>query len=276
MTVCVGALCRDIKGTASAAVVVASDRMVTHGGITEFEHEIPKIVPLADRVVALTAGDGLRAARLTREVVACVPSGPVVVGDVAQLVATTYAEHRRQQVESELFTPRGVTMAQFYGGLQSQLLGQLVGMIDQQVITFNHGLSLLIAGVDDTGAHLYSVHNPGASVNDFRSIGFDAIGSGALHALQSLIGFGQAGVDPLHETVFSVYVAKRRAESAPGVGRFTDMVVITAEGAAVLDGPLLEQLDALYAELHRPLTEDLKGRLAKLQIIRAVESDAAS
>jgi 20S proteasome alpha/beta subunit len=276
MTVCIGALCRDLSGHPSAAAVVASDRMVTHGGITEFEHEIPKIVPLADRILELAAGDGLRAGRLARDVAAAVPSGPVMVGDVAQLLAVRYADHRRQQVESDLFIPRGITIAQFYGGLQSQLLGQLVGMIDSQVMNFNFGVSSLIAGVDDAGAHLYSVHNPGASVNDFQSIGFDAIGSGGLHALQSLIGFGQAGVDPLHETVFSVYVSKRRAESAPGVGRDTDMAVITAEGVTYFDRALLEQLDALYVELHRPMTEELKGRLARLEIIRAVEPRAAS
>ena len=47
MTVCIGALCSD-----ATDVVVISDRMVTLGHLTEFEHELPKINNITDRVVA--------------------------------------------------------------------------------------------------------------------------------------------------------------------------------------------------------------------------------
>ena len=42
MTICLGALCEDV-GSGAQAAVIASDRMVTWGGLTEFEHGMPKI-----------------------------------------------------------------------------------------------------------------------------------------------------------------------------------------------------------------------------------------
>src|SRR5690242_19861162 len=59
MTVGVGALAADSDGRETRAVVVCSDRMVTWGH-TEFEHDIPKIIPITDRIVALMAGAALR------------------------------------------------------------------------------------------------------------------------------------------------------------------------------------------------------------------------
>jgi hypothetical protein len=43
VTIGLGALCAGTEGGGASAVVVASDRMVTMGGITEFEHEVPKV-----------------------------------------------------------------------------------------------------------------------------------------------------------------------------------------------------------------------------------------
>jgi hypothetical protein len=67
VTVCIGALCASRDGRAGGAVVVASDRMVTLGGLTEFEHEVPKVTVVAARAVALIAGDALRGAQLARD-----------------------------------------------------------------------------------------------------------------------------------------------------------------------------------------------------------------
>ena len=41
MAVCLSALCAGADGREASVVVVASDCMMTMGGITEFEHELP-------------------------------------------------------------------------------------------------------------------------------------------------------------------------------------------------------------------------------------------
>ena len=171
MTVCIGALCASPDGRESGAAVVAADRMVTLGRITEFEHDVPKITTVADRVVALTSGDALRGAELARALVASLPSGDRALETVARVAVERYVELRRRQVEVEVFSPRGSTMADFYGGLQQRFVPPLAGSIDQQVTSFNYGADLLIAGVDEHGAHLYHVHHPG-DLSDFARIGF--------------------------------------------------------------------------------------------------------
>jgi hypothetical protein len=48
-------------------VVVAADRMVTWGP-TEFEHAVPKVTDVTDRIVTLVSGDAMRGSRLVRGV----------------------------------------------------------------------------------------------------------------------------------------------------------------------------------------------------------------
>jgi 20S proteasome alpha/beta subunit len=255
MTICLGALCAGANGTDASAVVVASDRMVTMGGITEFEHEVPKVTQIGDRIVVLAAGDALRGAQLINELRRDVHHGAQQLQNVAATAAALYAALRRQQIESEILSPRGITMQQFYQGLQQAMLPQLVINIDNLIGTFNYNLEVLIAGADDSGAHLYAITNPGGSYDDFQPIGYAAIGSGALHAVQSLIGMRQAPLRSLHETVFNVYASKRRAEAAPGVGRETDVVIIQANAITRVEQPVLQQLDTLYQEYQRPVEE---------------------
>lgn len=184
MTICIGVLCADGK-----VAIAASDRMVTWGGITEFEHEVPKITMICEKVVTLVAGDALRGARLAREVKLQIPGASPEAREVAESISRKYVEQRHSQLESEILLPRGIRMREFYqGGLQQSMLGPLAGSIDLQVANYDFGVELLVVGCDDGGAHLFSVLNPGGSYSDHNQIGFHAIGSGMLHALQSLIG----------------------------------------------------------------------------------------
>ena len=70
MTVCLPATCADASGTASKAVIVASDRMVTYGILVEFEHEVSKSIPINDHAVALQAGDAVAAGAIIRSAIA--------------------------------------------------------------------------------------------------------------------------------------------------------------------------------------------------------------
>src|SRR6266404_4303806 len=266
MTVCLGALCSDRDGHSSKAVVVGADRMVTLGGHTEFEHEVPKIMAVTDRVVALIAGDALKGGSLIRDIASQMPAGAMSVKAVADAISVRYTQLRQQQIQSDIFTPRGISMAQFYGGLQQQMLPQIVAGIDNHVASYNFGVDILIAGVDDSGASLFSLTNPGGTLNDFQQIAYTAIGSGALHALQSMIGFGHMGGRSLHETAFSVYASKRRGEVAPGVGKDTDLFIVTANGITRLPDSVKTELESAYSEYQRPLAEEVREKLAKIKL----------
>lgn len=236
MTVCLGAVCCDQHGNGRRAVVVASDRMVTMGNITEFEHEVPKLTHLTDHAVSLVAGDALRGSRIVRDVISHLRANSAnSVQDIVQAAAGVYSGLRLNQVNDEVFRVRGLGIQQFYSVLQQQLIAQLVLGLDNAVATFNYGVELLIAGVDADGAQLYHIGNPGGAFTPFHHTGFGAIGSGNLHAVQSMIQLRQAPTHSLHETVFAVYASKRRAEVAPGVGPDTDMAIIDSTGILALD-----------------------------------------
>jgi hypothetical protein len=95
MTICLGALCAGVDGSEAAAVVAASDRMVTMGGVTEFEHEVPKVTQIGDRIVALAAGDALRGERLVNELRGYLQQGAQPLQSIAATAAAPYAALRR-------------------------------------------------------------------------------------------------------------------------------------------------------------------------------------
>lgn len=261
MTLCMAALCVAENGNAHA--VVAADRMVTYGGFIEFEHTVPKMAHPAPFAVALIAGDTLIGTRLATMVAAEFKGANPRVADIAERTASRYLEMRSMLIESQILCPRGLDLGSFYGN-HASLNPQVTMMLDQQMAQFNPDIELLVAGVDDEGAHIYSIHNPGKPEREHDFIGYSAIGSGGIHALQAMIGFRHSPTADLRETIFRVYAAKRRAEVAPGVGVDTDMALVSASGVTFLEGKAIQQLASMYENYgmaaERAQTEEL-GKL---------------
>ena len=233
--------------------------MVTLGGFIEFEHAMPKMQQASTRAVAMTAGETLIGTRIAQEVAEALTGTPPVV-EIAHRLAAQYEAARAARMEQQLLAPRGLSLQSFYGA-HASLNGQITLMIDQQMQQFNLGVEFLLAGADDTGAHIYSVQNPGRPEYLHDVIGYAAIGSGAIHALQSMIGFGHSPNADYQETVFRAYASKRRSEVAPGVGLDTDLAVIATEGIHRLSDDELDQLRTIYEEYRASTTEALTKQL---------------
>lgn len=261
MTVCLAALCKD---DAERLVVVATDRMVTLPGFIEFEHAIPKMSAASTRAVAMVAGATLPGTRIVQEVARSFTGTPTVL-DIAQTLAAHYETTRSATIEQQILSPRGLNWQTFYGG-HASFNAQITMLLDQAMQNFNLGIELLLGGVDDSGAHIYSVQNPGKPELLHDVIGYAAIGSGAIHAIQSMIGFNHTANADYHESVFRVYASKRRAEAAPGVGLDTDMAVISAAGIHWLTDEELEQLRKIYEEFQAATTDALTKRLATFKL----------
>jgi len=250
-----------------AAVVVASDRMVTWASLTEFEHRVPKVRQIGPTAVALIAGDALTGTRMAEEV-ATEKAGQVLsVEQFADALAEKYVAIRLECVEADLLQTRGLSLQTFHQ-IQQQLVPQIAGSIDLQMQQYDIGVELLVAGVDGSGGHVFTIHNPGGRHQHHDVIGHAAVGSGMIHALQSMIGFRHAAMQPLKETIFRVYVSKRRAELAPGVGRETDLVVITSGTMERLREAAMEELESLYDELQASADEALAGKIGGLVLER--------
>jgi 20S proteasome alpha/beta subunit len=243
VTICIGALCTD--RVAGDTVVLASDRMVTWRNLTEFEHPVPKIYNISPATWALGAGDALAGAKIIAEAAAKVANVPRPVHEIADVVAQQYHSVRMNAAEAQILLPRGLTLTTYYAKHQ-QLLPQITENLDQSLASFDPEVELIVAGVDSAGGHLFTVSNPGGSAECHDVIATVAIGSGEIHAVQSMIGFGHAATHPVKDTIFHVFASKRRAELAPGVGRDTDLIVLSPSGAMRLPDNALAKLGELY------------------------------
>lgn len=270
MTVCIGALCEENADERCKSVIVASDRMVTMGGFIEFEHPVPKITRLTDKCVALVAGDALKGAKVIDSLKAHFPIN--TIPEIARKTAEIYSSCRDFLIDTIIFRPRGLNKQDFYVNLQPRLLQGITVQIDEQVRNFNYGVDIIIAGVDDTGAHLYSISNPGNDATDFHQIGYCSIGSGAIHSLQTLIGISHTPTYNLERTLIGIYFAKKRGEVAPGVGKETDMMVITSQGIQILTQQELDKLEEVYQDYTKPLSQEIVDKVTNLNIIQKNET----
>ena len=230
MTVCIAALYDD-----GAGVVLASDRMVTARipiGY-EFEHgEKTKIVELVSggSVYALIAGDVLRG----NEVVNLARTqlvqreGDITASETAEIVRNAYQQVRRVNIAHRELEPRGLDLNTYYNRHQ-QLSPQVVQMIDHALSSSEFGVEMLIAGPSGRAHTVHTISNPGI-IHDNSPIGHGAIGSGAPHALYSLIEASYRSSMKRNVVVDLVKKAKTRSEVAPGVGKETTTIVLPGEG----------------------------------------------
>jgi hypothetical protein len=269
MTVCIAALCKD--GDEPRAVVVA-DRMVTLGSFIEFEHAMPKMTETSPYAIAMIAGDTLVGTRLAQEAADELSAAGPSINDIAEQLAAEYEGTRRNRMEEDLLTPRGLDLESFYNG-HNALNPQVVAMVDNQMSQYNLGVEVLLAGVDPSGGHVYTVQNPGGAVRLHDIIGYAAIGSGTIHAVQSMIGFGHTANAGYHETVFRAYASKRRAQVAPGVGADTDMAVISGSSVHWLDEEELGRLEEIYVRYSASTAAELAKELQDFNLDEKAADD---
>jgi 20S proteasome alpha/beta subunit len=246
MTVCIGAVCESGR-----SAVVAADRMFTYGPPMSLQIEPPvkKIRILSDKAVLLFSGgvpDGEEVATRTIQAVKATNRPPVAV--IAEFTRQAYEDTKRKRVEDGILKPfLGINYAQWQQlitqAAASQVIAQMLGLIMQN----NMNLDILVAGIDDSGAHLFVVTHPGILLQ-MQTTGFATIGSGGTHAgVRISLGCQTPDVS-LDETIFNVYEAKLSSEVAPGVGKSTDMAVLNSKGVTFVSDLTLTTLNAIRKE----------------------------
>ncbi len=229
MTVCIAALYGG-----GAGVILVSDRMVTaHIPIGyEFEHqEGTKIIPLdgADSVRVLIAGDVLRGNEILNEakVQLAHRDGSVTAPEAADVVRQAYQKIRLAYIVHRELEPRGLDLNSYYGRHQ-QLSPQVVQMVDQAMYNGDLGVEMLVTGPSGKCHTVHTIMNPG-TIHDNSPIGYGAIGSGAPHALYSLIEGSYVPSLSKEDVLKLIKGAKQRSEVAPGVGKETTIVEIPSK-----------------------------------------------
>ena len=226
MTVCLAAI-------AGKTVIGASDRLVTAGDV-QFEPNRPKIRVLTNSVVVMTAGDAWLQSEVldgvTSSVQSIVHADPhewLSVRAVADLYCERWSEIKRHRAEHAILKPLGLTTAEFLKQ-QTSMDDDTVRSITNGLLDFNMpGTATLVAGVDASGPHIFAIYDGTPMQTD--SVGFAAIGIGGRHAESQLMLAQYAPDVPTSAAMMLVFLAKSRAEVAPGVGPDTDMFVIGRE-----------------------------------------------
>jgi hypothetical protein len=259
----------------------ASDRMLTTGGIIQFEPQQSKIKIITTSIALMTAGDSSTQDAIIKKVRADVdyrikndPSNWWSVADVAELYRKYESEINCKKAEDKFLIPLGLTYETFIAK-QKEMDAQFIRQVANDLMGFAMpDVEAIITGVDVTGPHIYIFLRPQVICMD--TVGFAAIGIGQWHANSQ---FMFAEYDPgkkLSESLLLVYSAKKRAEVAPGVGAATDMFTIGEQlgSFTMLRQDVIDTLKVIYKkERNRELSA---ARSARKSVQRYIEEIASS
>lgn len=231
-------------------IVGASDRMLSAADI-KFEPPQMKIYRITKNIVALVAGDPsaqismcyatertLHARRLNRK-------SAETVEEAAGVYAEAFSAHRRELAVTKYLKPLGLDAHEFIER-QSEFRGDFVTEIMARLQSHALDAETIIAGVDDTGPHIFTITDPGvASCMD--TIAFASIGSGKHHADAQFMLAHHTKNTFVHTALLQTYAAKKRAEGSPTVGNWTDLFYITADGFQLLHEDLVGEYHNVYS-----------------------------
>ena len=248
MTVCIAAGCEN--GT---AIVVASDWMLSAPHLAvEFDHPGSKIDQLNPRCAALSSGNALFVQDILADGYDVASKSEQTVPTIRELangIKRGFRKTRIRRINELVFELHGTDFDTFYrNGDISRLPDVLAMALNAQTENLQLGTSLIVTGVDDTGAHIFGIQDPG-SIDCWDRVGYHAIGIGAHHAMIKLVSMGQSILKSTPETIFNVYCAKKISESAPGVGTATTMKVITLKNTMLVCDDLLKKMATTYENL---------------------------
>lgn len=220
VTVCIAAMCQwDNK----PMIVGATDRMLTAGDM-QFEPFQTKVATITERIVTLVAGDISTQVSIILDLIDEFQNETdPEVKTVAESYSKCFSNYRRQQAELKYLSPLNLDFQSF---IQNQHIPQnTIDTIVSKLENSRMKAEAIIAGIDNTGVHIYTVRDPGKiALQD--AVGFAAIGVGEWHAQSFFMFKGYNRNYLLPQALFITYAAKRRAEVAPDVGRETDMFII--------------------------------------------------
>lgn len=242
MTICIGVICDDGK-----KAIAISDRMVTDEEYlaVKFEHLIPKIDVLCDNCVCMIAGDALEPWEYLGRIKSKIGGqSRLPISQILEYAKEEFVKLRNKRANENIFLKRELTLKGFYEN-QANLDSDLVTMLDQMVDECTLELFILLVGVDENGAQIHYIVDPGTS-KCFNNLGYASTGIGDRHSDITFVDSKYTSKLPFKQALYLAYKAKRRAESAPGVGeKFTDIYVISRKYKVVSD-VTIDKLREIY------------------------------
>lgn len=264
MTICIAAKCNN-----NASIVAASDKLLTIRGLIEFDHPSSKIEKLTKDCCVMTAGNALATTELFEDIKEEISEyRDITIRDIARITKEKYILHRSREIRELYLATRNInSIDKFYERIMS--LPPNIGMyLDDKIENYDFDLEVLIGGIDQNGAHIYNIVNPGR-INCFDSIGYCAIGSGEQHSILSLISYNYDPQLSINRALYILYEAKKIAEKAPGVGRETVLALLTDQGLSEISNTIIQELEDIYSskkQLQEQRYVELNRRIDELNI----------
>jgi len=237
MTQLIGAICEDGK-----KLIFLSDRRVERAGLA-FDRGV-KGEAISDNAMILTAGT-VHEPELLEEVKGELRnvSKPRIV-NIARKVSKKYQDIRLDRIEDEILRTMGFESLNDYYGKQKILHDSMVIDLNSKIEQYDLGLYLLLGGVDER-AHLYRVTNPGAYAS-FDAIGFLCPGMGKEQAESTFVWYDFSPALSEAEALYIAFEAKKKAETAGGIGETTDAWLIEERGIYEVKQETITGLNEIY------------------------------
>lgn len=258
MTICIGAIAEN------KYVVMAADRTLTLSLIPEeFGHEhSSKLYDVDKRCVIGTAGSPVFVPHLLRLAKERQKKGKKA--EVVECFTKALIELRRKRIEDVIlrkYTWDYSTFENYYSS--GLILAGHARKILEGMEKYHVCVHVVLGFVTPDGeASIYRIEDPGESTC-FDSMGFYTVGSGEGYALQTLVRASYTADKSLPKSLFTVYEAKKNAEQAIGVGRRTDIRIISKKGIARISDEDLQGLNKIYEAKEKRIgriTDDIEEK----------------
>lgn len=239
MTICIAAIG---KFNSKDCIVFATDHMISQPNLGEFEHAIQKYRKLNSDNIAMLSGDPLLFEEILKN------SDLDVFEEISKQIFKNIITIKQEKINSQIHCIfntddnyiKNVALLQ---KPENNFINQLLGLISN----FKLKTSILLIGFNEGKAKICEVTEFG--IVQLRDLNFGAIGSGSLQASNTFLFQKHSKEDDLITTIYNVYKAKRNAEVARGVGKETEVAILTEKkGIRELDRDHLEILNTIYEE----------------------------
>lgn len=258
MTVGIGAICE--ADTEEPKAIVAADRLVTSGRAARREHEhtsskMVSIIGENGNAPVVAVGVGAGSVSLADEVFYKIDEKvqnevPEDTRAVAEYGIKGLQEVVQETINRQVLSSHDLDLTTF-NNIQGQMNPQIVQAIYEDMMQKKESVlqqvNILLAGYDQTGAHLYNItQNDMARID---SIGYMTVGSGAEPANSSFIRNRYDDTCKLDDALLSVTEAKAQAEEAQGVGQEMDIAILREDGRRDLDEDEIEDLRDIHKKV---------------------------
>lgn len=241
MTICIAAIGK-CKEEDKEAIVFATDHMVSIRGIGEFEHEIDKfkVIPNdSSKIVAMLAGAPL----LFGEILKDIPESDGFP-QIKVKIHNNLLDIKKNKIQMEVFNRFNISWESVPNLLQHPQPTPVIMQVLDFLSKFTLGTNILLIGFEDNVAQIADISEKDYA--DFRDINFHVIGSGSMQAENTLLFQRHSKKDKLSTTLYNVYKAKRNSEVSVGVGKETDIKVMTQKDICSIGDENLNKLSQIY------------------------------